>query len=105
MQTPNTEAANQDHDSKGPEVVVVDLHTAERAPFHMPWESTLQQVWDQAYKELKESPRPKDQLQCAKGGVDMTPYLALTLKELQDQHICQDRKFQIHGDSGGACRE
>ncbi len=89
---------------KGPEVRITDLHTLHEAKFHASWDSTLQQVWDQAYQELGETKRPNDQLQCMKGGVDMTPYLSLTLRQLQEQHVCPDRHFQIHGASGGAQR-
>lgn len=92
------------HTPKGPEVYVVDLHTVQEARFHMPWESTLQQVWDMAYVKLEETRRPTDEFQCKKDGSAMTPYLALTLLELRERHICPDRQFQIHGDSGGACR-
>jgi hypothetical protein len=77
------------------------LKTNEEKKFHVQWNNTLQQVWDQAYTELGEAKQNGDTLEC-QNGTKLAPYLGQTLEQLRDQKICVDRKFQIRGPAGGA---
>jgi len=85
----------------GPVVEVVYLKSSDDAKFHAGWDDTLAEVWDQAYDELGEVRHPADVLEC-QDGVSLMPHLNLTLAQLRDQHICQNRKLQIRGETGGA---
>lgn len=84
-----------------PEVEVVYLNTNEEAKFHAAWENSLQHVWDRAYVELGETRREGDEFQCQDGHSLMSD-LHLTLAELREKHICQDRKYAIRSATGGA---
>lgn len=88
----------------GPVVEVLYLKSSDDAKFHADWDDTLAQVWDQAYRELREARHPSDVLECQDGSTLM-PHLGSTLAQLRDQHICPGRKFQIRGETGGAERE
>jgi hypothetical protein len=90
-----------DHNPGGPIVEVTNLNTNDSVKFHAKWEETLQQVWTTAYTELKESPKPGDELLC-EGGASLMGYLNLTLAQLRDQKVCQNRKYQIRRATGGA---
>ena len=85
----------------GPAVEVVYLNTNEEAKFHASWNDTLHMVWDMAYTALGETPRDGDEIQCQDGSSLMS-YLSLTLAQLRDQHICENRKFEIRSATGGA---
>lgn len=85
----------------GPVVEVEDLHTNDDVKFHAKWTDTLQQVWDRAYRELGEARKETDVFEC-KDGHSLMSSLNLTLEQLRDQHVCQERKFQIRGGTGGA---
>jgi len=91
---------NQDHEN-GPAVEVLYLNTNEEAKFHASWNGTLQQVWDEAYTKLGETRHEGDEIQC-QDGASLMGYLSLTLAELRDRHICQNRKFAIRSATGGA---
>ena len=92
----------QEHENQGnPVVHVLYLKTNDDTTFHVHWNTTLQQVWDQAYTELREAKQPGDTLEC-ENGTKLGSYLGQTLEQLRDQKICVDRKFQIRGPSGGA---
>jgi hypothetical protein len=88
-------------DDGGPIVEVEDLHTNDSKSFHAKWTDTVQQVWDQAYKELGEARRETDVFEC-KDGQSLMGVLTLTLEQLRERHTCQNRKFQIRGGTGGA---
>lgn len=84
-----------------PLVHVVDLNTNADVSFRARWSDTLQQVWDQAYRELGESRRENDVLEC-EDGTSLMANLGSTLEQLREQNICTDRRFQIRGNTGGA---
>ena len=96
-----TGQADQAQGHQGPMVDFVYLKNNEEASFKVSWDDTLAQVWDKAYEELKEKRLPKDELECQSGTV-LTPYLALTMRQLQEKHVCPNRKFQIKSETGGA---
>lgn len=85
-------------------VEVLNTKTNREARFDVPWTATLQTVWNQSYAKFRppEQKDAADKLQCQKDGVDLTPYLSLTLRQAHEQHICTDRKLQIVGGTGGA---
>lgn len=83
------------------EVQVKSLKTAETVKFKLNDSATLQSVWDTALTELNEVRNPGDTFRCAKGQ-DLTNLLDQTLAQLQREKICDDRKFEIKGPSGGA---
>lgn len=90
------------HDHEGqPIVEFVYLNTNAEVKFHARWSDTLAQVWEQSYVELKESRRQADELQCQDGN-SLMDSLNLSLAELRDRKICQNRKFQIKSETGGA---
>lgn len=84
-----------------PVVHVLYLKTNDEKSFHAHWDTTLQQVWDQAYTELGEKKQDGDTFEC-QNGTKLGAYLGQTLEQLRDQKICVDRKFQIRGPAGGA---
>jgi hypothetical protein len=88
-------------EKKGPEVEVENLKTNAVQKFHMPWESTLEQVWNKAYELLGEGRGAADQFQCA-DGKDLMGSLNKTLEQLREGKVCQNRHFQIRGPTGGA---
>lgn len=93
---------NEQKDTHGnPVVEVLYLKTNLDKKFHVPWSDTLQQVWDQAYIELKEKRVDGDAFEC-QDGHSLMGNLGQTLEQLRDQKICVDRKFQIRGPAGGA---
>jgi hypothetical protein len=101
-ETQATSGTGNDAPEKGgPEVFVEDLNTSRDVKFHANWSDTLQKVWDAAYSKLAEARRERDQFEC-KDGKSLMTYLALTLEQYRDQHICSGFKFQIKGDTGGA---
>lgn len=85
----------------GPVVEVLYLNTNAEKKFHVSWEQTVAQVWEEAYGKLGEARREVDEFECQEGGSLMS-YLHLTMAQLRDQHICQNRKFQIKSETGGA---
>ncbi len=104
MQTEiSTEEQVPGHDNEV-EVEVLNTKSNREVKFEALWTSTLQQVWDAAYREFHppEQRDPQDKFQCQKAGVDLTPYLGLTVRQAHDQHICTNRHYQIVGGTGGA---
>lgn len=85
------------------EVHVKSLKTNERTHFKMPRTATLGQVWDTAIdRDHLDDPRtPQDTFRCA-DGTDLTSRLQVTLEQLEDEHVCRNRQFEIRGPSGGA---
>ncbi len=86
---------------KGPIVEVMNLNTNDTVKFHAGWEDTLKEVWDKAYGELHETRNSGDELLC-EGGAVLSGYANLTLAQLREQKICQNRKYQIRRPTGGA---
>ncbi|MHB1566125.1 MAG: hypothetical protein ACYCXG_05340 [Acidiferrobacter sp.] len=62
---------------------------------------TLSTLWDRACAEMTEPRRAVDHLQ-ASDGQDLTPYLTLTLLELQEKLGIKIHKIEIVGPTGGA---
>ena len=78
-----------------------DVNAVETVDFGTPWATKLTVVWDKAAVLLEEPRKPTDRLQTP-GGVDLMPYLQLTLHELKERKIVTAFKFQIVGPTGGA---
>jgi hypothetical protein len=93
--------SHEQENQGNPVVHVLYLKTNDETTFHVHWNNTLQQVWDQAYSELGEAKQNGDTLEC-QDGTKLDSYLGQTLEQLRDQHICVARKFQIRGPAGGA---
>lgn len=64
---------------------------------------SLQALWDRSYQELEISKKDRDVFQAPHGPnpIDLTPYLALTVAEAQQQNLCKDH-FEIAAGTGGA---
>jgi hypothetical protein len=77
------------------------VNTGERTKFSVPRTTTLHAVFQEAYKLLKEAQRAGDKYFC-EGGLDLGPYLGLTLEELHRRKICTKRHYEIAGETGGA---
>ena len=90
--------------AKEARVEVLNTKTNREAKFDVPWTATLQTVWNESYTKFHppEHKDAADKFQCQQGGVDLTPHLALTLRQAHEQHICVARKYQIVGGTGGA---
>lgn len=84
-------------------VRVEHLASLQEVQLDAKWTDTVQQVWDAALApdKLNEPRRPGDKLQTS-DGVDVMPYLTLTLRQLRDEHGIKSHKFEIVGDTGGA---
>lgn len=86
---------------KEPTVDFEDVNTLESVDFRTPWHTRLTSAWNEAAKLLGEPRKPNDRLQTPEGR-DLTPYLELTLRELEEKKIVAALKFQIVGPTGGA---
>lgn len=95
------EAEKREHHETEPLVFFEDVNTLETAEFRTPWHTKLTAAWDEAAKLMKEPRKPNDHLQTPEGK-DLTPYLDLTLRELEEKKIVTALKFQIVGPTGGA---
>ncbi len=84
-----------------PLVEFEDVNAVETVDFRTPWDTKLNAAWDEAALKLEEPRKPTDRLQTP-GGVDLMPYLGLTLRELKERKIVTALKFQIVGPTGGA---
>lgn len=82
-------------------VTVTYINTSETEDFRMPRSASLNQVFEKAYEVLGETRRPDDKFFC-KGGLDLSPYLSLTLDELHRRKICRKRHYEIASETGGA---
>lgn len=85
----------------GPVVEFEHVASIQTVDFHANWNDLLLHIWDIAYSKLKEEKRPEDKLQTV-DGVDVMPYLNMTLRHLHDKKIAKGFKFQIVGPTGGA---
>ncbi len=85
------------------EVHVTHVNEVEKASFREKLSSTLQQVWDKSYIELKIAREPKDVFQT--GGEhpkSLMNYLGLTLEEARRQKVIENFRFGIASETGGA---
>lgn len=98
LQVEHPKGGNEQH---GPEVNFEHIASLQEVKFHADWNDTLQHTWDRAYEKLGEAHRADDRLQTAEG-VDVMPYLGMTLRQLHDDKALKSRKFQIVGPTGGA---
>lgn len=85
------------------QVHVRSLKTNERTHFDVPETATVADVWEIAVDtdHLNEPRAEGDTLRCA-DGTDLTNRLSSTLQQLHDEHVCENRQFEIRGASGGA---
>jgi hypothetical protein len=93
-------SAAAEHHRKEPRVFFEDMNTNDDTHFRTPWNTTLSAAWDEAATKLE--PRTSEQRLQTPGGVNLTPYLGLTLRELKERQIVAAFKFQIVGPTGGA---
>src|SRR4051812_36877051 len=75
---------------RGVNVHVKHLGEHEKENFKVPLTWTLQQIWDQAYIELKIAKTERDVFQAPSKSnpIDLTPHLALTFEEAQRRKLC-----------------
>lgn len=93
--------AERDRDTV--EVHVVHVNEVEKASFREKLTSTLQQVWDKSYIELKIPRQPKDVFQSAgEHPKSLMNYLGLTLESARRQKIIENFCFGIASETGGA---
>jgi hypothetical protein len=85
------------------DVHVVHVNELEKTSFKEKLKTTLQQVWDKSYKELKLAPKPKDVFQTAGSQPKpLTGYLQLTLEQARDRKVIENFHFGIASETGGA---
>ena len=85
------------------EVHVVHVNELEKATFKEKVKTTLQQVWDKSYKELKLERKPKDVFQTAgPQPKPLTGNLQLTLEQAREQKVIENFHFGIASATGGA---
>jgi len=96
------EGGGHHDDDRGPRVEVLYVNSLKEVAFHAEWNDTFAEVWERAYRELKEKRKEGDKFQCRDGSVDLTPHLQLTLRQARERGICAKRHFQIAGPTGGA---
>jgi len=92
------------HNAHDVTVHVKHLGEHEKENFKVPPAWTLQQIWDQAYLELKVAKQDRDLFQAPQkkdNPVDLTPHLSLTLAAAQTAGLC-DVEFEIAAGTGGA---
>lgn len=98
---PHDGGGNQNDDKNGPKLQFEHVASVQEVKFRVSWGETLQAAWDTAYEKLGEDRRLEDRLQ-TDDGVDMTPYLGETMRQLFDDKHTKSHKFQIVGPTGGA---
>jgi hypothetical protein len=85
------------------DVHVIHVNELEKATFKEKIHSTLQQVWDKSYKELKLQRKPKDVFQTASAHPkSLMGHLQLTLEQARDQKVIENFHFGIASETGGA---
>lgn len=82
-------------------VTIEHVNSLQEVKLHARWTDTIQQLWDEAYRDLNEPHRQDDRLQ-TEDGVDLMPFLSLSLRQLHDDKQIKTHKFQIVGPTGGA---
>lgn len=98
---PHQGSSNQDDDKHGPKLQFEHVASVQDVKFRVSWSDTLNVAWDTAYQKLGEDKRPDDRLQ-TDDGVDMMPFLGMTVRQLFDDKHAKSHKFQIVGPTGGA---
>lgn len=99
---PNSTLPSKDDDEHGGQAVIFEhVNSLKEVKIHAAKELTLNDLWNEAYVELKEPRRPDDRLQ-TDDGKDLMPYLGLTLHQLREENGIKTRKFEILGPTGGA---
>lgn len=98
---PHGGGSDHDDDKHGPKLTFEHVASVQEVKFRVSWNETLQAAWDTAYEKLGEDRRADDRLQ-TDDGVDMTPFLGETMRQLFDDKHTKSRKFQIVGPTGGA---
>lgn len=85
------------------EVDVTHINEVKTVSFKVPLTTTLQGVWDEAYKQLGIAKNPKDVFQTAGDHpVSLMSHLGLTLAQAREQHVIHDFRFEIVSETGGA---
>lgn len=95
------DGGDQGDDKHGPNLQFEHVASVQHVKFQVAWTTTLQTAWDKAYEKLGEDRRADDRLQ-TDGGVDMTPHLGKTMRQLFDDKRTKSHKFVIVGPTGGA---
>lgn len=85
-------------------VQVKNLKTNQKVDFKMQELATVADTWARAYTELGEQRAAADEFQCA-DGTSLMGKLTKTLEQLHAEKVCQARKFEIRGPTGGAIME
>lgn len=92
------------HDDREVTVHVKHLGEHEKENFKVAPTLTLQQIWDQAYIELKVTRQERDVFQAPRkkeNPVDLMPHLSLSLAAAREAGLC-DAEFEIAAGTGGA---
>jgi hypothetical protein len=89
------------HHHHEPLVTFEDVNSTETVEFRTAWDTKLTMAWDEAARLLEEPRTNQDHLQTPEG-LDLTPFLDLTLRQLEERKIVTALKFQIVGPTGGA---
>ena len=96
---------NKENVHSGHEVSVHVKHLGEheKVSFKVGLSQTLQQIWDEAYKELEIAKSDRDVFQAPHkpNPIDLMPHITLTLKEAQTRDLCK-HDFEIAAGTGGA---
>ncbi len=97
------EIKDAERDRHTVEVHVIHINEVEKASFREKLSSTLQQVWDKSYTELKIPREPKDVFQTAgEHPKSLMSYLGLTLEEARQKKVIENFCFGIASETGGA---
>jgi len=100
--TKKSEDSKDDNEKHGGQAITFKhVNSLQEVKIHANKEATLDELWNEAHAQLGEPRRPEDRLQTDEG-VDVSPYLGLTLKQLRDEHGIKTHKFDIVGPTGGA---
>jgi hypothetical protein len=98
--TPNEHAASgSDHGQV--QVTFVYENTGDETRFKVQRSATLNEIWQEAYKELGEQQKPDDQLESAVG-ISLMGYLSQQVTELRKSEVITSYNFQIRAKTGGA---
>lgn len=89
------------NDQGGQAVTFAHVNSLKDVTVHAGKNQTLDELWNEATKEIQEPRRETDRLQAA-DGTDVMPYLSLTLRQLREQTGIKTRSFEIFGPTGGA---
>lgn len=90
-----------ENNNGGKAIAFEHVNSLKNVNVHAKKNETLGELWDEAYIKLEEPRRDGDRLQ-TDGGVDVMPYLSMTLSQLRDEQGIKTRKFEIIGPTGGA---